>query len=29
VRHADLPAKVAADLPRAERTDGGSVDIYM
>lgn len=29
VRHADLPAKVAADLPRAERTDGGTVDIYM
>jgi hypothetical protein len=29
VRHADLPARVAADLPKAERTDGGSVDIYM
>jgi hypothetical protein len=28
-RHADLPARVAADLPRAERTDGGSVDVYL
>lgn len=29
VRHADLPTKVAADLPRAERTDGGHVDVYL
>jgi hypothetical protein len=29
VRHADLPAQVAADLPRAERTDGGVVDVYL
>ena len=28
-RNADLPAKVAADLPRAERTDGGVVDVYL
>ena len=30
VRHVDLPAKVAADLPQpSERTDGGRVDIYL
>ena len=30
VRHADLPAKVAADLPQpTARTDGGRLDVYL
>jgi hypothetical protein len=30
VRHVDLPAKVAADIPQpSERTDGGRLDVYL
>lgn len=30
VRHVDLPAKVVAAMPQpSERTDGGSVDVYL
>ena len=30
VRHVDLPAKVAADLPQpTERRDGGRLDVYL
>jgi hypothetical protein len=30
VRHVDLPAKVAANLPQpSERTDGGHLDVYL
>jgi hypothetical protein len=30
VRHVDLPAKVAAQLPQpGERTDGGRLDVYL